>query len=68
LLKIMGLQLDEAWSFVGKKRNKVWIWVAFEPGKKQVVAFHIGGRGIDSAKALWRKIPRQMRLVLLRNG
>lgn len=60
-LKIMGLQLDEAWPFVGKKRNKAWIWVAFEPGKKQVVAFHIGGRGSDSARALWKKIPRQMR-------
>jgi len=60
-LKIIGLQLDEAWSFVGRKKNKAWIWVAFEPNTRQVVAFHIGGRGIDSAKALWKKIPRRMR-------
>lgn len=60
-LKIIGLQLDEAWSFVGRKKNKAWIWVAFEPNMKQVVAFHIGGRGIDSAKALWKKIPRHLR-------
>ena len=61
MLKIIGLQLDEAWSFVGRKKNKAWIWVAFEPNTKQVVAFHIGGRGTDSAKALWKKIPHRMR-------
>ncbi|MEZ4934148.1 MAG: IS1 family transposase [Saprospiraceae bacterium] len=61
VLKIIGLQLDEAWSFVGCKKNKAWIWVAFEPNTRQVVAFHIGGRGIDSAKALWLKIPQRMR-------
>lgn len=60
-LRIIGLQLDEMWSFVGWKKNKAWIWVAFEPRKRQVVAFHVGGRGIDSAKALWGKIPERMR-------
>jgi IS1 family transposase len=60
-LKIIGLQLDEMWSFVGWKKNKALIWVAFEPRKRQVVAFHVGGREIDSAKALWGKIPETMR-------
>lgn len=60
-LQIIGLQADEMWSFVGSKKNKAWIWVVFEPKQRQVVAFHIGSRGVDSMKALWKKIPRQMR-------
>lgn len=60
-LQVIGLQLDEMWSFVGCKQNKAWIWVIFEPEHRQVIAFHIGGRGIDSMKALWKKIPQSMR-------
>jgi insertion element IS1 protein InsB len=60
-LKIIGLQLDEMWSFVGKKKNKAWVWIAYEPQFKQVIAFHIGNRGIDAARALWAKIPERLR-------
>jgi len=60
-LKITGLQLDEAWSFVGCKSNKAWIWIAFEPNFRQVIAFHIGGRGEEDARLLWKKIPRRLR-------
>lgn len=60
-IQIIGLQADEMWSFVGCKQNKTWIWVVFEPDSRQVIAFHIGSRGADSAKALWKKIPRQLR-------
>ncbi|MEZ4989818.1 MAG: IS1 family transposase [Saprospiraceae bacterium] len=55
--QLIVLQLDEAWSFVGNKKQKRWIWVAFDPVNRLVVAFHIGNRGEESAKALWRKIP-----------
>ena len=60
-LQIIGLQTDEMWSFVGDKQNKAWIWVVFEPRHRQVIAFHVGGRGIDALQALWMKIPRHMR-------
>ncbi len=45
--------------FVGKKANKCWVWVVFNPENRKVIAFHIGSRRIDSAKALWAKIPRR---------
>ena len=51
------LQLDEAWSFVGSKSNKCWIWVVFDPVYRKVIVFHIGNRGKESAEILWRKIP-----------
>lgn len=56
-IQLIGLQLDEMWSFVKRKRNEAWIWIAFEPGSRKVVAFH---RGIESARALWKKIPRRL--------
>ncbi|PHN01289.1 IS1 family transposase [Flavilitoribacter nigricans] len=55
--QLIVLQLDEAWSFVGCKKQKRWIWVVFDPVNRLVVAFHIGNRGEESAKALWRKVP-----------
>ena len=49
------------WSFVGCKQAEAWIWIVFEPDTRQVIAFHIGSRGKDSARALWKKIPCSMR-------
>ena len=60
-LKIIGLQIDEAWSFVQSKANVCWIWVVLNPHNNQVICFHIGSRGADCAKALWKKIPRRLR-------
>jgi IS1 family transposase len=50
-------QADEMWSFVGKKDNKQWIWIALDAQTRQIIAFHVGDRSRDSAKELWRKIP-----------
>ena len=50
-------QADEMWSFVGKKKNKQWIWIALDVHTRQIIAFHVGGRDRDSAKELWKKIP-----------
>ena len=55
--KLLVLQLDEAWSFVGKKTNKCWIWVVFDPENRLILAFHIGAQDKTSAHVLWEKIP-----------
>ena len=60
-IKINLLQADEMWSFVGEKKNKRWIWVAYAPSAKQVVAVHFGDRSEASAWALWSKIPKHLR-------
>ncbi|MBC6996775.1 IS1 family transposase [Lewinella lacunae] len=46
-LQSVEIQLDEMWSFVGCKKNKRWIWVVYCPAIKQVLAFHVGGRGVS---------------------
>src|SRR5258705_2373467 len=44
-------------SFVKKKANKQWIWIAMDAKTRQVIAFHVGDRIRKSAKRLWTKIP-----------
>jgi len=56
-LQVFGIQADELWSFVQKKTTKRWVWVAYDPVHRLVVAYHIGGRGMEAAKKFWGKIP-----------
>jgi insertion element IS1 protein InsB len=48
-------------SFVQKKANKQWIWIAMDATTRQVIAFHVGDRSRGSAKRLWAKIPEAYR-------
>ena len=50
-------EIDEMQSFVGKKANKQWIWIAMDRGSWQIIAFHVGDRSRVSALALWKSIP-----------
>jgi insertion element IS1 protein InsB len=50
-------EADEMWSFVQKKANKQWIWLAMDATTRQIIAFHVGDRSRESAKALWSAIP-----------
>lgn len=54
-------EADEMWSFVGRKQNKQWIWIAIEVESKQIIAFYVGDRSRDSARKLWNRIPRVYR-------
>lgn len=52
----LTIELDEMWSFVGSKANKQWIWLAIDRATGQIVGFHIGGRGEEDAKKLWKSL------------
>lgn len=56
-----GIQLDEMWTFVGKRANKQWLWLALNPVNRQIVAFHVGGRSGADAQAFYMKIPEVFR-------
>jgi len=58
---VYGIQLDEMWSFVGKKADKKWIWLALNPSNRQIVAMHVGSRGKQDAMLFWEKIPKVFR-------
>jgi insertion element IS1 protein InsB len=55
------LEADELWSFVGSKKNRVWIWLALDTLTRQVVAVHAGGRSEVDAKAFWEEVPEPYR-------
>ena len=57
ILHRLEAEVDELWSFVGKKANRQWIWIALDATTRQVIAFHVGDRSGQSAEALWEKIP-----------
>ena len=50
-------EADEMGSFVQKRANRQWIWIAMDATTRQIMAFHVGDRSRDSAKELWAKIP-----------
>ena len=53
----LTLECDEAWSFVGNKGNKQWIWLAINRETREIVGMHVGDRSREGAKALWQSIP-----------
>jgi hypothetical protein len=38
--------MDEFWTFVGKKRNKVWLIYAYDPVDREMVAHMCGASEI----------------------
>lgn len=54
-IRLIKSELDEVWSFVGKRENKRWIWLAQCRETRQIIAFQIGSRGREAARELWKK-------------
>ena len=57
VLSRLEAEADEMWSFVQKKANKQWIWIAMDATTRQIIAFHVGDRSRESGKELWAHIP-----------
>jgi insertion element IS1 protein InsB len=53
----LEVEADEMWSFVAKKANKQWVWIAMDKQTRQIIAFHVGDRSHESAKQLWANLP-----------
>jgi insertion element IS1 protein InsB len=52
ILQRLEAELDELWSFVGKKANRQWVWIAMDAVTRQVIAFPVGDRSRQSAHSL----------------
>jgi len=55
------LELDEVWSFVGNKRNPVYVWIALCRATRQVIAMVTGHRSAATCWRLWLAIPEPYR-------
>ena len=44
LIQRLEVEADELASFVQKKSNKQWVWIAMDAKTRQIIAFHVGDR------------------------
>jgi len=57
LIQRLEGEADELASFVQKKADKQWVWIAMDAKPRQIIAFRVGDRSHTSAEHLWAKIP-----------
>jgi insertion element IS1 protein InsB len=57
----LALELDELRSFVSKRANERWIWIALCRAARQVVAYVVGDRSAATCRKLWGHIPAAYR-------
>jgi insertion element IS1 protein InsB len=57
----IALELDERWSFVQKKINQRWVWLALCRKTRQIVAFVSGDRSEATCRNRWEVLPAEYR-------
>jgi insertion element IS1 protein InsB len=61
IIQRLDVEADEMCSFVEKRTNKQWLWLAMDITTRQVIACHVGDRSRQSAAQLWANIPAAYR-------
>jgi IS1 family transposase len=51
-----SLEVDEFWTYVQKKSNKVWLIYAYDRSNGEIVAYVWGKRNLKTARALRKKL------------
>jgi IS1 family transposase/transposase-like protein len=54
--RLSDAEVDEMWSFIGKKRRQCWLWYAFSPKTKQIIGYVLGRRTDESLARLLCKL------------
>ena len=55
--KIPVLEVDELWSFVFRRKDKVWVWIAMNRETREIVASACGDRTENTCRILWDRVP-----------
>ncbi|WP_162550097.1 IS1 family transposase [Hymenobacter nivis] len=55
-------------TFVGRRKRKVWLWLAVERASRRIVAWMLGCRGAATARRLWAALPRPYRYHCATSG
>lgn len=53
--------MDELWSYVARKGQVVWVWVALERVSRRIVGLAFGDRSADTCCRLWQSLPADYR-------
>lgn len=56
-------EFDEMWTFVSRRKRKVWLWLAIERANRRIVALVTGRRDAASAHGLWRTCCRTIAAI-----
>lgn len=59
------VQIDEQWSYVGRKDKKVWMLYAYAVQEDEILAFTMGKRSAATVRNLWMKLKQLDIEVLL---
>jgi len=51
------IKCDKMWSFVERKKNEFYIWLAIDRNSRKIVGCYIGDRTRKSARKLWASLP-----------
>ncbi len=51
-----AIQIDEQWSYVGRKKKKVWLLYAYSAKDREILAFTMGKRNSKIVYNLWMKL------------
>jgi insertion element IS1 protein InsB len=54
--RVTDLQVDEMWSFVGKKENQRWLWYGFDAARQQIICWQTGRRTDATCEQLLAKL------------
>lgn len=49
------------WSFVRKKENEIWIWLALEVNSRKILSYAVGDRSVKTFKRLWDGISNKIK-------
>jgi insertion element IS1 protein InsB len=60
-----SVELDELWSFVRRKGQQAWVWIAISFQSRQVLAMVVGDRSAKTCRKLWEKLPQAYRDFLV---
>jgi IS1 family transposase len=52
------VQIDEQWSYVGKKQRKVWMLYAYAVEEDELIGFTMGKRSAEAVRNLFIKLKR----------
>ena len=50
------LELDEMWHYIGKKKNKLWIWKALDRNTGHLIDWQCGGRNTQTLEKLTNRL------------
>lgn len=61
-------QIQELQTFVGLKKNKIWLWRVVNPKVPAILKFVVGARSLETFKLLWRMIGGWMCFLYITDG